>query len=116
MGRTSASSRSGAPWTRSRSCQSGSAYLMKNHRSAAPAASDASTARAASRSTWSAVAVPVNSLRYSHSEPGGKRRGHGGAAGGPAGAAVGFGAGFDRGFDAGFGAPFGAERANGTMT
>src|SRR5436309_9934072 len=43
------------------------------------------------RSTWSAVAVPVNSLRYSHSEPGGKRRVHdvaasraGGCAAGPA--------------------------------
>ena len=73
---------------------------MKNHWSAPPAASDDPTARATGGSTWSAVAVPVNSLTYSHSEPGGKRRVHDGAAGRPAGCVAGC----------------GEDRTNGTMT
>src|SRR5437879_10034525 len=73
---------------------------MKNHRSAPPACSDDPTARAARLSTWSAVAVPVNSLRYSHSEPGGKRRAHDAAAGRPGDCAAGG----------------GEDRTNGTMT
>src|SRR5437763_16051268 len=73
---------------------------MKNHWSAPPACSDDPTARAARLSTWSAVAVPVNSLRYSHSEPGGKRRAHAVAAGRPGDRAGGC----------------GEDRVNGTMT
>src|SRR2546429_2517516 len=73
---------------------------MKNHRSAAPACSDDPTARAARLSTWSAVAGPVNSLTYSHSEPGGNRRAHDVAAGRPGDRAGGC----------------GEDRANGTMT
>src|SRR2546421_13036420 len=73
---------------------------MKTHGWAPPACSDAPTGRAARRSTWSAVAVPVNSLTYSHSEPGGKRRAHDVAAGRPGDCAVGC----------------GEDRTNGTMT
>src|SRR2546423_12460178 len=73
---------------------------MKNHRSAPADCSDDETARAARRSTWSAVAVPVNSLTYSHSEPGGKRRAHDAAAGRPGDCVAGC----------------GEDRAHGTMT
>src|SRR4030081_446836 len=73
---------------------------MKNHRSAPPVLSDDPTARPARRSTWSAVAVPLHSLTYSQSEPGGKRRAHDVAAGQPG----------DRG------AGRGEDRTNGTMT